>query len=166
VWRLVDWVLIGLAVLGVVVLLVWDADSESPQHIDPAMFPLVEGAEVAASAEDPGVDYTTEQKPERYLLVLGPPRWSDAQLKTAEAKLVAEREWRVERPPTRRQVRARAPDDDVTAMFLTAREARLDDAHRRWRFGVPEEMEATVRKAERGGRPAIVVRLTRRAAAP
>ena len=151
------------AVVGVLIALGTDS---GPERIDPDVFPLVPEAEVTASAEDPGVDHETAQKPERYLVVAGPRAWSDAQLKAAQVRLVTRRGWRLERGPTGRQVRARQPDGDVTAFVVTAREARRDDAGRRFLFGIPEELEPRVHRAERGPRPTLVVRLTRLAPPP
>jgi hypothetical protein len=150
------------AAVGFVLLIAWEG--AGPKHIDPDELPLVEDAEVIASAEDPGVDYTTMQKPERYLLVAGPRGWSDARLKAAEVREVTDDGWRLEPAPTRRQVRARQEGGDVTAFFATPREVRIDDSRRRWRFGLPEELEPAFRRAERGPRAVVVVRLARKPA--
>jgi hypothetical protein len=157
-------VLLVAAAVGLVLLIASTGDG--PEHIDPDELPLVDGAEVVASAEDPGVDYETAQKPERYLVVAGPRGWPDDRLKSAEVRHVTDRGWRLERAPSRRQIRARQPDGDVRAFFATPREVRLDDGRRRWLFGLPEELEADFRRAERGARSVVVVRLARNVTTP
>jgi hypothetical protein len=73
-------------------------------------------------------------------VVAGPRGWSDTRLKAAEVRRVTERGWRRERPPTRRQVRARQADGDVTAFIATPHEARVDDAGHKWLFDLPDEL--------------------------
>jgi hypothetical protein len=148
--------LLSLLLAGAVVTAVHHLGGPGSTHVSPSAFPLLPGAQVIFSFDDPPVDADEgPQSYDRWLVVKGPARTSEKVFRAAEVARLREMGWTVGGTPTRVAAMSRKHHLDLVMASGTNAAAE----NKAGRFPMPAEIEVALRRFGRDGEPLLAVDL-------